>query len=270
MAMQLWLCMTTSLKVRKINNRALANRHLNKQRNSLAVANRLLAALPARTRHRFLVDCVHVKLEFAQVLCEAVEAVRYVYFPVDCFISLVSELHDGSKLEVGIIGNEGMLGTSLVLGVDDSSHYALVQGAGTALRMKAADFTRHCQQSLSLRVGLGQYVYVLLNQLALTAACTHYHVVEQRLARWLLLTRDRAHSDRFYLTHQLLSFMLGVRRVGITQAATSLHDSGLISYQRGNIVILDGEGLERASCRCYQQANHMYERILGKSNDRRT
>ena len=234
----------------------------------LALSNRLLVRLPANARQRFLASCDQIEMSFEQVLCEAGEPIRHVYFPIDGFISLVTQLDDGSRLEVGIIGNEGMLGTSLVLGVDDNSHHALVQGAGTALRMKAADFTRHCQNSMALRLGLGRYVYVLLRQLALTAACTHYHVVEERLARWLLLTRDRAHSDTFHLTHQLLSFMLGVRRVGITRAATALHARGLISYVRGNIVILDGAGLELASCRCYHQASDMYERILGASRAR--
>lgn len=257
------LLMATKSSNRKQASSFAQSRSTGRSVPQLARSNRLLQRLPKLSRQRFLANCVQVDLAFAQVLGEARESVCYVYFPIDCFISLVTELDDASRLEVGIIGNEGMLGTSLILGIDDNSHHALVQGAGMALRMKAADFTRHCEQSLPLRLGLGRYVYVLLRQLALTSACTHYHIVEQRLARWLLLTRDRAQSDTFHLTHQLLSFMLGVRRVGVTRAATALHARGLINYERGNIVILDGAGLECASCRCYHQASDIYERVLG-------
>jgi CRP-like cAMP-binding protein len=155
-----------------------------------------------------------------------------------------------------------MLGISLVLGVNVSPEHAIVQGAGTALRMTAAAFLRHYRQSIALRQLLSRYVHALLSQLAQTAACTHYHVVEARLARWLLVTRDRAHSDRFHLTHEFLAYMLGVRRVGITQAATALYERGLISYIRGEIAILDGVGLERASCGCYGRGKTIYEKAM--------
>jgi CRP-like cAMP-binding protein len=232
-------------------------------RKSVAPTNRLLAFLPAQTRQKFLASCDLVDLKLGDVLCESGDAVSHVYFPVNGFISLVTQLDDGARLEVGIIGDEGMLGMSLVLGVKVSSQHALVQGAGSCLRMPAARFSRYCREDLSLRQGFDRYVYVLMSQLALTAACTHYHVIEERLARWLLLTRDRAHSDRFHLTHEFLAFMLGVRRVGITEAALSLHARKLIDYRRGELAILDGVGLEKASCRCYAQANTMYERTLG-------
>jgi CRP-like cAMP-binding protein len=225
--------------------------------------NRLLAALPDRNRQKFLASCDRIELRFAEVLCESGEQIRHVYFPIDGFISLVTALDDGARLEVGIVGDEGMLGTSLVLGVDTSPQHALVQGAGTALRMNAAAFRSHYKQSEALRQGLNRYVYVLMNQLAQTAACTSYHHVEARLARWLLMTRDRAHSNRFDLTHEFLAYMLGVRRVGITQAASSLQKRGLIDYSRGKISIRNDAGLEKASCPCYRQANEMYEQALG-------
>jgi len=225
--------------------------------------NRLLAALPDRNRRQFLAGCERIELRFAEVLCESGEQIRHVYFPVDGFISLVTTLDDGARLEVGIVGDEGMLGTSLVLGVNTSPQHALVQGAGTALRMNAAAFRGHYKRSEPLRLELNRYVYVLMNQLAQTAACARYHHVEARLARWLLMTRDRAHSDRFDLTHEFLAYMLGVRRVGITQAASSLQKRGLIDYSRGKISIRNNAGLERASCPCYGQANEMYEQVLG-------
>lgn len=228
-----------------------------------APTNRLLAALTDRNRQQFLASCDHVELGFAEVLCESGERIRHVYFPIDSFISLVTELDDGARLEVGIVGDEGMLGTSLILGVNISPQHALVQGAGAALRMSAAVFRGHCKQNMALRQGLHHYVNVLMSQLAQTAACTHYHVVEARLARWLLLTRDRAHCDQFRLTHEFLAYMLGVRRVGITEAAGSLQARGLINYSRGEITILNGTGLEKVSCRCYQQGKEMYEQTLG-------
>lgn len=224
--------------------------------------NHLLELLPISISRLVKADCQQVELTFNEILLETGTIIRHVYFPTDSFISLVTTLNDGNRLEVGIIGNEGMLGIPLALGMNISSQHALVQGAGTALRIPAAAFNRHVRNSNALRIGLNRYVYVLMQQLALTAACTHYHVVEERLARWLLMTRDRAHSDHFYLTHQFLSYMLGVRRVGITEAAISLHERGLISYGRGQITILDVPGLELATCGCYHDSQGMYDRTL--------
>jgi len=228
-----------------------------------APANRLLAALPAQSRQQFLANCEQVELEFGQVLCEAGGRIRYVYFPLDSFISLITTLDDGARLEIGMIGDEGMLGMSLILGVNISSQHAVVQGAGSALRISATAFSRHCKASAALQLGMSRYVYVLMCQRAQTAACSHYHRVEARLARWLLMTRDRAHSNRFRLTHEFLAYMLGVRRVGITAAASSLHALGLINYSRGEIVILNNAGLEKASCNCYRDGEAMYAQTLG-------
>jgi CRP-like cAMP-binding protein len=231
--------------------------------------NRLLAALPERSQRHFLAGCDRIELAFAAVLCEPGQAIRHVYFPTDSFISLVTTLDDGVRLEVGIVGDEGMFGTSLILGVSTSPQHALVQGAGTALRMTAAEFRRQCREDAALQRQLHRYLYVLMGQLAQTAACARYHQVEARLARWLLMTRDRAHSGRFRLTHQFLAYMLGVRRVGVTQAAQALQKQRLIHYRRGEIVILDDAGLERASCTCYGQAGAIYERTMGKQHEAR-
>jgi CRP-like cAMP-binding protein len=222
----------------------------------------LLAAFPTQFRQRLLASCDEVDLTFAQVLCEPGDKIRYVYFPVACFISLITELDDDKKLEVGIVGDEGMLGTSLLLGVDIWPQHAIVQGAGMALRMSAAALLNHCKRSSVLQRRLGKYIHVMLSQLAQTAACTHFHAVDARLARWLLLTRDRAYSDEFRLTHEFLAYMLGVRRVGITEAATALHKQGLIDYRRGTITILDVAALERISCRCYGGSKHIYEQVM--------
>jgi CRP-like cAMP-binding protein len=230
-----------------------------------APENRLLAALPERGRRLFLADCDQVELRFADVICESGERIRHVYFPTESFISLLTTLDDGARLEVGIVGDEGMLGMSLVLGVSISPQQGLVQGAGAAWRMSATDFSDHLEENPALRQDLNRYIHVLMSQLAQAAACARYHVVETRLARWLLLTRDRAHSNQFRLTHQALAHLLGVRRVGITRAASALQARGLINYSRGDISILDGPGLQDASCGCYRQASHMYDQTLRPS-----
>lgn len=233
-----------------------------------APANRLISALPTSIRRQVLASCERVELKFAQVISGTGNRVRHVYFPLDSFVSIVTVLTDGSHLEVGIVGDEGVLGASLILGVGVSPQHAVVQGAGAALRMTAAAFLRHCAKSAAFSQRMNRYIYVLMAQLAQLAACTHYHVVEARLARWLLMTRDRAHSDEFHLTHEFLAYMLGVRRVGITEAASALQKRGLIEYSRGNIGVLNWAGLEKASCRCYSQGKALYTRTLGPASAR--
>ena len=229
---------------------------------SAPVGNLLLAALPRKDRLRFLAGCETVELVFADILSEPGNRIRHVYFPTKGMISLVAPMDGFASLEVGLVGNEGMLGTALVLGVDDSLLHALVQGGGSALRMDAATFRRELAQCPALQRGLHRYVHVMMGQLAQTAACTRFHVVEARLARWLLMTQDRAHSDRFHLTQEFLAYMLGVRRVGVTKAASSLQKNNLISYSRGDIHVVDRVGLKAAACACYQADLTSYARML--------
>jgi len=224
--------------------------------------NRLLAALPGRALARVLANCESVDLVFADVVCLPGDRIHHVYFPTDSFISLVAPVDGYAGLEVGMVGREGMFGVSLMLGVDVSPLHALVQGAGPALRMNAGRFRRELAGSLALRQGLNRYVYVLISQLAQTAACTRFHVVEARLARWLSMTRDRAGSDEFYLTQEFLSHMLGVRRVGVTKAASSLQRRKLIRYSRGVISVLDRNGLQGAACGCYLADKKTYDGIM--------
>jgi CRP-like cAMP-binding protein len=225
--------------------------------------NRLLEALPSSDLRRLLAECETLELAFADVLYTAGERLSHVYFPISSFISLIMPIDDSSSLEVGMVGNEGMFGIPLALGVDVSPVRAVVQGAGSALRMGAASFCNELGRSPALQREIDRYVFVHLTQLAQTAGCTRFHVVEARLARWLLMTQDRAHSEKFHLTHEFLGHMLGVRRVGVTKAAGSLQGKGLIGYNRGDITILDRGGLEKASCECYGADARTYERILG-------
>ena len=231
--------------------------------NGAAAGNRLLAGLPASDRLRLLSRCEPVRLGASDVLYEAGARMRHVYFPTGAYVSLVTPLDVCAGLEVALVGSEGMLGLSIVFGQPASSLNHVVRGAGEAMRMSGVAFRQELGNGASLRPRLDRYAYVRLNQLAQTAACTRFHQVEARLARWLLTTRDRAQADHFVATHESLAHMLGVRRVGITLAASSLQEHALIRYTRGRVRILDREGLLARSCGCYLAANELYERVLG-------
>jgi CRP-like cAMP-binding protein len=222
-------------------------------------ANRLLAALPGAVREHLHGCLEQVMLTYGEVLYEPGEQIKHVYFPNDSIVSLLTLVDRHQALEVGLVGREGMVGIPLALEIAISPVRALVQGTGTAMRMKAAPFLKELRRSHALQRELHRYTYTLMAQITQTAACNRFHVVEARLARWLLMTHDRMQTSPFRLTQEFLSHMLGVRRVGVTKAARTLQQNKLISYSRGNITILDRKGLEAASCSCYEIVKDMHD-----------
>jgi CRP-like cAMP-binding protein len=216
------------------------------------VRNRLLAALPKKDYQRLLPELEQVNVTFGDILFESGAAVQHVYFPNDCIISLLSAVEDRELLEVGLVGNEGMAGLSVFMGVKKSRNRALVQGTGTAMRMKAATLRREAGNSSALLNLLHRYTHSLLTQISQSAACNRFHLTNARLARWLLMTHDRVEGDQFYLTQEFISHMLGVRREQVTLSARGLQKQKLISYSRGHIKILNRAGLEAVACKCYR------------------
>jgi CRP-like cAMP-binding protein len=233
------------------------------------ITNRLLDRLPAKDCARVLDACEPVELEFQQVLEDPGTPIRNVYFPTSSFISLLASVRGGGTIEVALAGNEGVYGVPIAFGITASPVRALVQGGGLAWRMSPQAFQQELARLPSLRGCVNQYLYVVMSQLMQTAGCNRFHVVEQRLARWLLMTADRSHSPTFRITHEFLAYMLGVRRVGVTEAASALQKRGLIGYARGVVTILDRKGLERASCGCYRSDINAYETTFGRPALRR-
>jgi len=228
----------------------------------LAPANRLLAAVPRKAYQRMLTGLVPVELTYGQVLYEPKGRIRHVYFPVDCLVSLLTAVDKSRTLEVGMVGNEGMVGMPMALGIGVSAVRSLVQGSGTAMRMIAARFRAEFKKNLPLQRALFRYNHLLMAQISQTAACNRFHEAEPRLARWLLMTSDRLHAEEFLLTHEFLAHMLGVRRVGVTKAAGALHRKKLIDYNRGKIKILKRKRLEAAACTCYRIVKNLQDRAL--------
>jgi len=213
--------------------------------------NRLLASLPKTEYKRLFPKLKTVNLILGEKLYGPGEAIKYVYFPNDSIISLISELSATSWLEVGMVGNEGMAGLAIFMGVGTSSTRAIVQGSGTAMRMSSAAVRTEANRLGSLHQLLHRYSHSLLTQVSQSSACNRFHLVNARLARWLLMTNDRLGLEEFPLTQEFLSNMLGVRREGVSKAAGALQSAKLIRYSRGIITVLNRRGLEAKSCHCY-------------------
>lgn len=232
--------------------------------------NKLLTALSPSARSKFVNGCARVELVPGQTLAIPGERITHVYFPISGYISLTAPARRASLLEVGMIGNEGMLGMFLSLGVEESPVQALVGREGTALRMATADFRHLLQISPGLLHVISRYCYVWVAQLVQRANCNRFHSLEQRLTRRLLMTHDRARSDEFHVTQKDLAQLLGVRRAGVNAAAAALQKRGLIRYHRGRVLIADRGGLEASACDCYAGDNVIYRKMLSHawSDDR--
>ncbi|MGI2904018.1 Crp/Fnr family transcriptional regulator [Tolypothrix sp. VBCCA 56010] len=228
--------------------------------------NRLLAGLPDAEYQRLVPHLKHVQLSLKQVLHEVGEPIEYVYFPLRAIVSLLSTMDDGSMVEVGLVGNDGITGIPPVLGDNIATTTATVQVPDSAMRMKASLLKTEFEQGGSLQSLLLRYIQALYAQVSQGAACNRLHRLDERLARWLLIVCDRIQSNELPLTQEFMSQMLGVRRAGVTEAANSLQQAGLIRYTRGKITILNRQKLEAASCECYEIIKGEYARLLGKKH----
>lgn len=213
--------------------------------------NKLLAALPKDEYQRLLPKLEHVPLMFGATIFEPGQTIRDVYFPASGVVSLLATVDDGATLEVGLVGKEGIVGLPVFLGVKTSGNRAIVQGEGFALKIKTADFMAESRNGGSLSGLLQRYIHSLMSQISQSAACYRFHPIKERLARWLLMTADRVESSEFRITQEFLSNMLGVRREAVNRSAVVLQQQSLISYSRGRIQISDRNGLEKATCACY-------------------
>lgn len=226
------------------------------------ISNRLINGLPEKPRRQLLLHCTPAQLVFGDNLADFGRPMEYVYFPLTAIISQFAGVSGRQPIDLRMIGNEGMLGATLALGINNPPLRSVVQSSGGALRMTASRFREQLQTSPIFQLTLNRYLYVLIEQLAQTAACNSFHKVPARLARWLLLTHDRAHGNSFHLTHRFLANMLGVRRSAVTIAAGEFQQRNLIRYVRGQISVLSRSGLENASCECYAASVNTYNRCL--------
>ncbi|MGA2891225.1 MAG: Crp/Fnr family transcriptional regulator [Xanthobacteraceae bacterium] len=226
-------------------------------------ANRLLGLLPPRDYARLLPHLQRIPLGYRQSLYRANSAIQFVYFIETGVGSLVNTMANGRAAEVGTIGNEGLVGLPIVFGDDRAPTSVYVQVPGAGLKMKAALFKREMARSASMRSVMLRYAHAFFNQVAQSAACNHFHSIDQRCCRWLLMTHDRMQSDEFLLTQEFLAMMLGVQRTGVTVAASALQRAGLIRYSRGNVTIIDRRALLRRSCECYGTSKKEFDRLLG-------
>ncbi len=227
-----------------------------------ARSNAILNTLSESQLAQLLPRLKIVELELGHVLYEPEQTIDYIYFPTAGIISLLALFEDGDTVEAGVIGAEGMLGTPVVLGAKTTPHQALVQATGQAMRMTVHDLNGEVEKDGWLLKSMLRYTNAMFIQVAQTAACNRLHTIEQRLARWLLLTHDRVQRDEVLLTQEFLSRMLGVRRAGVSVAANDLKQAGAIDYRRGNVIVVNRQRLEQTSCECYEAVKQEYDRYL--------
>jgi CRP-like cAMP-binding protein len=232
-------------------------------RQSQSYRNRVLQLLDSASFDRLRSHLEPVVLEYRQSLYEAGDEITFVYFPIEGVASLVNTMADGSATEVGTIGNEGIVGLPIILGDRHAPTTAYVQVPGSGLRLSADVLRRELELNGTTRTVMLHYAHAFFNQVAQSAACAHFHSIEQRCCRWLLMTHDCAHSDQFLLTQEFLGMMLGVRRSSVTEVAAKLKHRKLIEYRRGHVTVLDRSGLEKQACECYAVSKREFDRLLG-------
>ncbi|AMC99699.1 Crp/Fnr family transcriptional regulator [Halomonas chromatireducens] len=224
--------------------------------------NHLLAALPKDEYQRLEPHLKLVELTLGDSLAESGKAMRHVYFPLDCIVSLLCVMEDGDSTEIAVVGGEGIVGIALFMGGESTPSRAIVQSAGSAYRLDGQLLKDEFDRASTFQYLLLRYTQALITQMAQTAVCNRHHSLDQQLCRWLLLSLDRLPVNELVMTQELIANMLGVRREGVTEAAGKLQRAGLISYRRGHISILDRPGLEARVCECYSVVRQEYDRLL--------
>lgn len=223
--------------------------------------NRLLSALPREEYERLAPHLVEVSLKLRQVLFSPGDEIAYAYFPTDSIVSLLTDLSDGSGMEVGLVGREGLVGVSVILGGSETK-VATVQAEGNALKIRAGALREEFRRGGTLQNGLLRYTHALMTQISQSVVCNVRHPLPGRLARWLLMYHDRLGRDEFSLTHEFMAAMLGVRRAGVSDVANQLQRSGFISYRRGHVRIVDRKGMEEFACECYPVVEEKFDDYL--------
>ena len=226
-------------------------------------SNHILAALPEEEAARLFPQLKLVELPLGMSVYESGDVQRYMYFPTDSIISLLYVLENGASAEIAIVGNEGVVGVSLFMGGETTPNRAIVQSTCDAYRLSAAHLKEQFARGGTMHLQLLKYTQALITQISQTAVCNRHHSVQQQLCRWLLLSLDRLPANELQMTQELIANMLGVRRQGVTEAASALEKDGLIRYRRGLITVLDRPGVEARSCECYQVVRREYDRLLG-------
>lgn len=224
--------------------------------------NNLINLLPKKIQEAFLLQAEVVELTLSQIICVFDKPISSLYFPIDGFISITQSIDDHPSIEIGMIGREGMLGAEIGLGALTNPFGAIVQGAGSAWKISANVFLNDIKNIPELKSIVNTYLAIRIGQLGLSAACEHFHEIGPRLAKWLLMSQDRAHSPTFLMTHEFIALMLGVRRVGITTTAADFRRRGLIEYHRGEMKVLDRTALKAEACSCYQKNRKIYSSFI--------
>ena len=223
--------------------------------------NHLLTALSEDARRRIFPKLKRVEMPLGEVIYESGQTIEYVYFPIDCIISLLYVMIDGASAEISVVGNEGMAGVAVIMGGESTPSRSVVQSRGYAYRMAASEMKTEFNNYSEIRILTLQFTQALITQMSQTAVCNRHHSIDQQLCRWLLLSLDRLEGNRLNMTQELIANMLGVRREGVTQAAGKLQKLGVIDYQRGQITVLDLPRLEALSCECYAAVKYETSRL---------